>query len=49
MNTSLASSVLLFVVTVSPLIMFAAIVWQWQKELNQAARLRRSKTMSDRN
>lgn len=41
MDGNLGSAVVLLLVTVSPLAVLAIIVWQWQRELNQAMRLRR--------
>lgn len=48
MDGSMTGSVVLLLVTTSPLIVLGIIVWQWQKELSQSMRLRRSRTMNAR-
>jgi hypothetical protein len=45
MAQSLTSSVVLLLVTVSPLAVLGIITWQWQKEINEATRLRRAATL----
>jgi hypothetical protein len=45
MDGTLTSSVVLLIVTVSPLFVMAFFVWEWHKEIHHEARLRRTRTI----